>query len=129
LLALLSIASATAVAETHHAPGTKGDDRIAVGRGEGYDEVVLGRGDEILVEVRGSEHPAEPESADDDGCEKVRRTGEREACASHGEGCEPGPCASMRDGCDPDPPCAAMHPGCDEPVTDEPGDEEPVEEP
>ena len=226
LLALLSLASATAVAEKHRVPGTKGNDRIASGAGndrvyakagndavrggrgrdrirggkgddalfggpggdrvrggqdndfldggkgddylngggdgrdkdkvvcgEGYDEVVLGKGDVILVEVSASEHPVEdeeapadeesddpvleePEPDGDDGCEKVKGPGESpRSCASHHPGCDEGeqPCAATnRDGCgdeEADEPCVATYSDCDDPVEGEsepdPADEVP----
>jgi RTX calcium-binding nonapeptide repeat (4 copies) len=129
--------------------GGDGRDKDRVVCGDGYDVVVLGRNDVVLVEVAASEHPAEeadgepaldePGSGDDDGCEKVKGPGAREACASHGSGCEGAgrpcvatarecgevdrmPCASSDSAC-PEPveePCVATTRGCDDAVVGEP---------
>ncbi len=96
--------------------GGDGRDKDRIVCGEGYDVVVLGRNDVVLVEVQASEHPDEesaaddesaddeapgdkesddtvlekPDSAGDDGCEKVKRPGDGKACASHRPACEDG---------------------------------------
>jgi len=44
--------------------------------------VVLGRNDVVFVELE------QPESGDDDGCEKVKGLGAPQACASDGSGCD-----------------------------------------
>ena len=138
--------------------GGDGRDKDRIVCGDGYDVVVLGRNDVVLVEVAASEHPAgeadgeqpldEPESGDDDGCEKVKGPGAPEACASHGSGCEGAgrpcvatarecgeddrmPCASNDEGCDEpvEEPCVATTRGCDDPVVGEPEPDPPVEAP
>ena len=125
--------------------GGDGRDKDKIVCGDGYDVVVLGRNDVVLVEVEASgvveeDVPAEEESgesgesADDDGCEKVKRPGgDREACASTYSGCdEPHPCASrVARGCYPtEPVCPATYDGCDdEPVVEEHEPDEPVEVP
>ena len=135
--------------------GGDGRDKDKIVCGDGYDVVVLGRGDVVLVEVEASgdaeDVPARDESGesesgdsgDDDGCEKVKLPGgDREACAS--TGCEREPCASTYRGCEEphacasrltpgcyptEPVCAATYEGCEEPVAKEPDHDEPVEEP
>ena len=135
--------------------GGDGRDKDKIVCGDGYDVVVLGKNDVVLVEVDASgdaeeDVPAKDESGesdeseDDDGCEKVKRPGgEREACASTrcgnepcaatSRGCEePRTCASrVMPGCYPtEPVCAATYDGCeDDPVVKEPEPDEPVEEP
>jgi hypothetical protein len=102
--------------------GGDGRDKDKIVCGEGHDEVVLGRGDVVLVEVDASEDAhgedgvERPEAGEDDGCEKVKRVGGgREACSATDDGCEPSPCASGGPhGCEPEP-CAAGNRGC-EPV-------------
>jgi hypothetical protein len=128
--------------------GGDGRDKDRIVCGDGYDVVVLGRKDVVLVEVEASEHPAEedapagdesddpvleePESGDDDGCEKVKHPGDGpRTCASTNGGCHEGeaPCASNYGGCeDPvDEPCAATYRDCDDPVVGEPEPDPPVE--
>jgi RTX calcium-binding nonapeptide repeat (4 copies) len=137
--------------------GGDGRDKDRVVCGDGYDVVVLGRNDVVLVEVTASEdggeagEPAleEPAQGDDDGCEKVKGPGAPNVCASHSSGCEGAgrpcvatsrecseddrmPCASNSDGCD-DPvqePCVAtVNRECDDPVVGEPEPDPPVEAP
>jgi RTX calcium-binding nonapeptide repeat (4 copies) len=121
--------------------GGDGRDKDKIVCGDGYDVVVLGRNDVVLVEVDASEESGESE--EDDGCEKVRKPGgDREACAS--TGCEQEPCASTNGGCQEprtcasrvapgcyptEPVCAATYDGCEDPVVKEPEPDEPVEEP
>jgi Ca2+-binding RTX toxin-like protein len=90
-----------------------------------------------------------PGSADDDGCEKVKRPGGgKKTCASHRRGCEDGEqacpstnrkcggddgevaCPSNDGGCEEpgDDPCAATYRDCDDPVADEPEPDEPAED-
>ena len=131
--------------------GGDGRDKDKIVCGDGYDVVVLGRNDVILVEVDASgeveaEVPAKDEggvSEDADGCEKVRGPGgDREACAS--TGCGHAPCASTYGGCEeprtcaarmapgcypPEPVCMATDGVCEDPVVKEPEPDEPVEEP
>ena len=134
--------------------GGDGRDKDKIVCGDGYDVVVLGRNDVVLVEVDASgdveeDAPAKDEGgeagepAHDDGCEKVKRPGgDREACASTGcghepcastyGGCdEPRPCASrVAPGCYPtEPVCAATYESCDDPVVKEPEPDEHVEVP
>ena len=132
--------------------GGDGRDKDKIVCGGGYDVVVLGRNDVILVEVDASgdveeDAPAEewddydepdlekPVTGSDDGCEKVKRPGGGpESCASGGDGCVPRPCASrVAPECYPsDDPCMAMNRECDEPVVEEDEDpylDEVVEEP
>jgi hypothetical protein len=131
--------------------GGDGRDKDRVVCGDGYDVVVLGRNDVVLVEVAASEDGGEPvleEPGDDDGCEKVKGPGAPEVCASHGGGCEGAgrpcvatarecgeddrmPCASNDRGCDEpvEEPCVATTRGCDEPVVGEPEPDPPVEAP
>ncbi len=67
--------------------GGDGRDKDKIVCGDGYDVVVLGRNDVVLVEVDAS---GDVESEDADGCEKVKGPGgDREACASTGCGHEP----------------------------------------
>jgi hypothetical protein len=122
--------------------GGDGGDRDRIVCGDGHDVVVLGRNDVVLVEVHASEdagtdEPAEgpadepgaddadepaleePQSGDDDGCEKVKGPGAPRACASNDGGCdEPA-----------EEPCAANLAECDDPVATEPEPDEPVEVP
>jgi len=106
--------------------GGDGRDQDRVVCGDGYDVVVLGRNDVVLVEVAASEdgEPAldEPESADDDGCEKVKGPGAPEVCASHRSGCEGAgrPCVATARECGEDDrmPCASNYGGCEEPVNE-----------
>ena len=120
--------------------GGDGRDKDKIVCGDGYDVVVLGRNDVVLVEVDAA---GDVESSDDDGCEKVKGPGgDREACASTGCGHEP--CASTDGGCGEPRTCAArMAPGCypselvcmatdgdcDDPVVEVPEPDEPVEDP
>jgi hypothetical protein len=110
--------------------GGDGRDKDEIVCGDGYDVVVLGRNDVVLVEVDAS---GDVESEDDDGCEKVEGPGgDREACASTGGSCEePRTCASrMAPGCYPaEPVCMATDGNCDDPVVEEPEPDEPVEAP
>ena len=131
--------------------GGDGRDKDRVVCGDGYDVVVLGRNDVVLVEVAASEDGSEPvleEPGDDDGCEKVKGPGAPHVCASYGSGCEGAgrpcvatarecveddrmPCASTNSGCE-DPaeePCVASTRGCDPPVVGEPQPDPPVEAP
>jgi RTX calcium-binding nonapeptide repeat (4 copies) len=124
--------------------GGDGRDKDRIVCGDGYDVVVLGRNDVVLVEVAASERPAEV--GDDDGCEKVKGPGAPQVCASHGSGCEGAgrpcvatarecveddrmPCASNDSGCEhpADEPCVATTRGCDDPVAGEPEPDPPVE--
>ncbi len=111
--------------------GGDGRDKDKIVCGDGYDVVVLGRNDVVLVEVDASGDVEESEG--DDGCEKVKKPGgDREACASTNGGCEePRTCASrVAPGCYPtEPVCAATYDGCEDPVVKEPEPDEPVEEP
>jgi hypothetical protein len=138
--------------------GGDGGDKDRVVCGDGYDVVVLGRNDVVLVEVAASEDVAEegdgepaldePEAGDDDGCEKVKGPGAPQVCASHGSGCEGAgrpcvatarecveddrmPCASNDGGCEQpaEEPCVATTRGCDDPVAGEPEPDGPVETP
>ena len=131
--------------------GGDGRDKDRIVCGDGYDVVVLGRNDVVLVEVAASEDGAEPvleEPGDDDGCEKVKGPGAPQLCASHGSGCEGAgrpcvatarecveddrmPCASNSGGCEEpaDEPCVATTRGCDDPVVGEPEPDPPVEAP
>jgi hypothetical protein len=139
--------------------GGDGRDKDKIVCGDGYDVVVLGKGDVVLVEVAASgdveggepvgDEPKEPvyeqpDDVDEDGCEKVKRPGdgnkpcasgsngcERESCAATGDGCEPRTCASrVAPGCYPqDDACAATLRDCDEPVVEEPAPDPVVEEP
>ena len=120
--------------------GGDGRDKDKIVCGDGYDVVVLGRNDVVLVEVDAS---GDVESEDGDGCEKVKGPGsDGEACASTGCGHEP--CAATDGGCDEPRTCASrMAPGCypaepvcmatdgncDDPVVEEPEPDEPVEAP
>ena len=110
--------------------GGDGRDKDKIVCGDGYDVVVLGRNDVVLVEVDAS---GDVESEDGDGCEKVKRPGgDREACASTDGGCgEPRTCASrMAPGCYPaEPVCMATGGVCDDPVVKEPEPDEPVDVP
>jgi hypothetical protein len=121
--------------------GGDGRDKDRIVCGDGYDVVVLGRNDVILVEVSASgdadeiesgDQPAdeadesssddadepdheEPEAGDDDGCEKVKGPGSaKNVCASHGRGCENGERA-----------CPPTNRECEDPMTDEPEADEP----
>jgi Ca2+-binding RTX toxin-like protein len=129
--------------------GGDGGDKDRIVCGDGRDVVVLGRNDVVLVEVQASNDLAPdagddvgddaddqvleaPESADDDGCEKVRGPGAPKSCASHDRGCGDDTeqaCASNYGGCDEpaDEPCAANLGPCDDPVEPEP--DEPVDVP
>jgi hypothetical protein len=126
--------------------GGDGRDKDRIVCGDGYDVVVLGRNDVVLVEVAASEDPAE--AGDDDGCEKVRGPGAPQVCASHGSGCEGAgrpcvanarecveddrmPCASNDGGCEhpAEEPCVATTRGCDDPVAGEPEPDPTVEAP
>jgi RTX calcium-binding nonapeptide repeat (4 copies) len=114
--------------------GGDGRDKDRIVCGEGYDVVVLGRNDVILVEVSASEHPdevepdAEPvddsdEPAGDDGCEKVKGPGAGpKPCASRRSACEDGEraCPSTNRPCDDDgeEACPANDGGCEEPDDD-----------
>ncbi len=117
--------------------GGDGRDKDQIVCGDGYDVVVLGRGDVVLVEVDASEHPEEgelevPESGDEDGCEKVKRPGGgHEVCPSTNGGCEEPACPSMNGPCDEpaDDACPATYRGCDDPVVEEQEPDPPVEEP
>jgi hypothetical protein len=119
--------------------GGDGRDKDKVVCGDGYDVVVLGRNDVVLVEVEASGDEAEdepdvvkPESEDEDGCEKVKRPGGgREACGAESGGChEPTPCVSrLAPGCHEPEPCAATYRDCDDPVVKEPEPDPVVEEP
>jgi RTX calcium-binding nonapeptide repeat (4 copies) len=131
--------------------GGDGRDKDRIVCGDGYDVVVLGRNDVVLVEVAASEDAGEPaleEPGDDDGCEKVKGPGAPKVCASHGSGCEGAgrpcvataracgeddrmPCASNDRGCDEpvEEPCVATTRGCDDPVVGEPEPDSPVEAP
>jgi hypothetical protein len=127
--------------------GGDGRDKDRIVCGDGYDVVVLGRHDVVLVEVAASEHPAEAGN-DGGGCEKVKGPGAPPVCASHGSGCEGAgrpcvasarecveddrmPCASKDGGCEPpaEEPCVATTRGCDDPVVGEPEPDPPVEAP
>jgi RTX calcium-binding nonapeptide repeat (4 copies) len=118
--------------------GGDGRDKDRIVCGDGYDVVVLGRNDVVLVEVAASEYPAEdgvrlqpdpgtalegPEAGDDDGCEKVKGPGVPQVCASHGSGCEGAgrPCVATARECVEDDrmPCASNEGGCEHPA-DEP---------
>ena len=90
--------------DNHYLDGGEGDDFLNGGGdgrdkdkivcGDGYDVVVLGRNDLVMVEVDAS---GDVGAEDDDGCEKVKRPGgDREACAS--TGCAHEPCASTDGG-------------------------------
>jgi hypothetical protein len=126
--------------------GGDGRDKDRIVCGDGYDVVVLGRNDVVLVEVAASEHPAEEDGAPagdeskdpvleeaesgDDGCEKVKGPGEPRTCPSHDRGCDEvqRPCASNHAGCE-DPvgePCAATDRECGDPVEGEPEPDSPV---
>ncbi len=134
--------------------GGDGRDKDRIVCGDGYDVVVLGRNDVVLVEVAASEDPAGepalqgPEAGDDDGCEKVKGPGAPQVCASHGSGCEGAgrpcvasarecveddrmPCGSNDGGCEhpAEEPCVATTRGCDDPVAGEPEPDPPVEAP
>lgn len=145
--------------------GGDGRDKDKIVCGDGYDVVVLGRNDVVLVEVGAAEHPVEedsdepagesdepaleePESGDDDGCEKVKGPGEPKTCASREGGCDEGdrpcaatsrvcgdeldkPCMATYGGCEEpgEEPCAATYPACDDPVVGEPEPDPPVEVP
>jgi hypothetical protein len=121
--------------------GGDGRDKDRVVCGVGYDVVLLGRNDVVLVEVSASEEPVleEPESGSEDGCEKVKGPGAPQACASHGSGCagverpciatprecvedDQMPCASGAGDCDQpaEDLCVASYRGCDDPVNGEP---------
>ncbi len=128
--------------------GGDGRDKDRIVCGDGYDVVVLGRGDVVLVEVEASGNPEEgeleaPESGDD-GCEKVKRPGGgQEACPSTRNGCDEPACPSMSSGCDEpvcpsmssgcedpaDDVCPATYRGCDDPVVEDEPVEEPADEP
>ncbi len=129
--------------------GGDGRDKDKIVCGDGYDVVVLGRNDVVLVEVDASGDAGETGAtgeAGDDGCEKVKRPGGgREACPSTSDGCEHKSCAAT-DGheCEPqacasggsshcyptEPVCAATYRECDEdPVVKDPEPDEPVEVP
>ena len=113
--------------------GGDGRDKDRVVCGDGYDVVVLGRNDVVLVEVEASGDHVEDDEAGDAGCEKVKGPGRgnTEACGATSDGCEPRPCASrLAPGCHEPAPCAsrvAPYSDCDEPVSEEPGDD-PVDE-
>jgi hypothetical protein len=118
--------------------GGDGRDKDRIVCGDGYDVVVLGRGDVVMVEVEASGEVAEdepagneptgeepegdepdkpeyeqPEGGDDDGCEKVKRPGDgNKPCASGSTGCESEPCASTNDGCEPRTCASRVAPGC-----------------
>jgi len=117
--------------------GGDGGDEDRIVCGDGYDVVVLGRNDVVLVEVQASTDVAsdagdpagddaddplleEPESSDDDGCEKVKGPGAPRSCASHDRSCgdDERTCASNDGGCDDpvDQPCGAHAGACDDPV-------------
>jgi hypothetical protein len=120
--------------------GGDGRDKDKIVCGDGYDVVLLGRNDVVMVEVDAS---GDVGAEDDDGCEKVKRPGgDREACAS--TGCAHEPCASTDGGCDEPRTCASrMAPGCypaepvcmatdgdcDDPVVKDPEPDELVEVP
>lgn len=137
--------------------GGDGRDKDRIVCGDGYDVVVLGRNDVVLVEVAVSEHAAgesdgqpaleEPE-AGDDGCEKVKGPGAPHVCASHGSGCDEAgrpcvatarecleddrmPCATNYGGCEQpaEEPCVATTRGCDDAVVGEPEPDPPVPAP
>jgi RTX calcium-binding nonapeptide repeat (4 copies) len=127
--------------------GGDGRDKDRIVCGDGYDVVVLGRNDVVLVEVAASEDPAEV-GDDDGGCEKVKGPGAPQVCASHGSGCEGAgrpcvasarecveddrmPCASNDVGCEhpAEEPCVATTRGCDDPVAGELEPDPPVEAP
>jgi hypothetical protein len=138
--------------------GGDGRDKDRIVCGDGYDVVVLGTNDVVLVEVAASEHAAEegdgepaleePEAGDEDGCEKVKGPGAPHVCASHGSGCDEAgrpcvasarecveddrmPCASNYGGCEQpaEEPCVATTRGCDDPVVGEPEPDPPVQAP
>jgi hypothetical protein len=135
--------------------GGDGGDKDRIVCGDGHDVVVLGRNDVVLVEVQASNDdlapdagdPAgddaddplleEPESSDDDGCEKLKGPGAPRTCASHNRSCgdDERTCASNDGGCDEpvdepvDEPCVANVAQCDDPVVTEPEPDEPVEVP
>jgi hypothetical protein len=115
--------------------GGDGRDKDKIVCGDGYDTVVLGRGDVVLVEVEasGDAEESEPGEADEDGCEKVKGPGAgREACGARSAGChEPQPCASRAaSDCYPsEEPCAATYRDCDDPVVTEPEPDPVGEEP
>jgi len=120
----------------------RGDgDKDKIVCGEGYDVVLLGRNDVVLVEVEATEHPVghepEPDEVDDDGCEKLKRPKhpleKREPCAATGSTTCDGhePCAATGSTtCDEREPCAARSTTyCDDPGVVNPEPDEPVEEP
>jgi Ca2+-binding RTX toxin-like protein len=120
--------------------GGDGRDKDKIVCGDGYDTVVLGRGDVVLVEVDASGdveegEGGEPGEADKDGCEKVKGPGRgREACGAESGGChEPSPCAArLAPDCHEPEPCAARvatYRDCSEPVVTEPEPDPVVEEP
>ncbi len=79
---------------------------------------VAAAGDEPGDEPKDDPVLEQPDSADDDGCEKVKRPGGGEhTCASTNRGCEEPACPSMSSGCD-EPACPSMSRGCDDPVED-----------
>jgi hypothetical protein len=132
--------------------GGDGRDKDKIVCGDGYDVVVLGRNDVVLVEVTAAGDAVEG----DDGCEQVKRPGgEVETCASRSSACEHEPCVATRDvceqepcaasgsGCEPEPCVSRLSPGCyppdehcvattrycDEPVVEDPEPDPVVEEP
>jgi RTX calcium-binding nonapeptide repeat (4 copies) len=138
--------------------GGDGRDKDRIVCGDGYDVVVLGKNDVVLVEVAASgdveedvptdesvePDPDEPElekpAAGGDGCEKVKRPGSgTETCASIKDSCERESCASTDGGCEPRTCASSVAPGCypsDEVCAathpeecDDPGVEEPEPDP
>ena len=141
--------------------GGDGGDKDRIVCGPGQDVVVLGKNDVVLVEAGSSVHAElrgkaslgdaeegaleEPETGDDDGCEKVKGPGAPRACAAHGAGCEVDrtcvatsrecgevdgmPCASSSVGCDDsaEPCVATLNRVCDNTVAGEPEPDAPVE--
>jgi hypothetical protein len=114
--------------------GGDGRDKDKIVCGDGYDVVVLGRNDVVLVEVAASEEGETP-TEDADGCEKVKGPGGEKGCASTKRECGEGverPCASTNRGCEDPPaeePCVATYDACEDPPAVTPEPDEPVEQP